>query len=100
MNLARLYDERLCPACGFKLDFTPWKDGLDQEKPCPCCGLHFGHDDADESRRETVYHLLRQRWIEAGRRWWAKGEPPKEYDPPSQLARLEQFENHTRHAGQ
>jgi hypothetical protein len=89
MNLARLYREQLCPACGYKLEFMPWKDGKAKEKPCPCCGIHFGHDDVNEEKREATYLLWRERWIDTGRRWWSAGAPPSDFNPPWQLARLE-----------
>jgi hypothetical protein len=92
VNLARLYAERICPACGFKLDFTPWQNGVATERPCLCCGIYFGYDDADESGRESIYLLWRQRWIEGGRRWWASREQPADFNPPWQLARLEVLE--------
>jgi hypothetical protein len=89
MNLARLYDEQLCPACGFKLAFKPWNDGKAQDKPCPCCGIHFGHDDQNEAKRVATYLDWRERWIDEGRRWWSAGEPPIDFNPPWQLARVE-----------
>jgi hypothetical protein len=92
MNIARLYTEQICPACGFKLPFTPWEDGIAKERFCPCCGIHFGYDDADESKREAAYLEWRKRWIAMGRRWWAKGEPSPDYNPAWQLARLEHLE--------
>jgi len=93
MNLARLYSERICPACGYKLDFQPWAKDESREQICPCCGIHFGLDDEDESRREQAYVLWRHRWISTGRRWWSNGPPPADYNPPWQLARLEQLAN-------
>jgi hypothetical protein len=92
MNLAKLYAEQICPACGFKLDFTPWAGGEVREKFCPCCGIHFGYDDAKDSTREAVYLVWRKRWIVEGRRWWAKGEPSPDYNPAWQLERLEHLE--------
>jgi hypothetical protein len=92
MNISRLYYERLCPACGYMLEFRPWQNNVAAEKPCPCCGLYFGHDDADESRREAAYHLWRQRWVAGGRRWWAPFKAPRDYNPTWQLARLEALE--------
>jgi len=55
MNLARIYDERLCPVCGYKLDFTPWDGGEFVERSCPCCGIHFGYDDLIESQPAELW---------------------------------------------
>jgi hypothetical protein len=93
MNLARIYSEQGCPACGFKLDFTPWENGVAKDKPCPCCGIHFGYDDLHANKREVIYRTWRKRWIRMGRRWWANGEPLPEFNPPWQLARLQHLEN-------
>ena len=90
MNLAKLYDEQICPACGYKLDFTPWVNGVAREKPCQCCGLHFGYDDRDQS--EAAYLRWRQHWTSTGRRWWGRGPQPPDYDPADQLAKLEHIE--------
>ena len=68
MNLARIFAEQLCPVCGYKLDFKPWS-GEDRERHCPCCGIHFGDDDADELKREATYLKWRDHWINNGRRW-------------------------------
>ena len=87
MNLARLYSERVCPACGNQLDFTPWSGGV-KEQACLCCGLHFGHDDADPVHREGKYRHWRRIWISYGKRWW-RGEPPPNFNPDEQLQRLE-----------
>jgi hypothetical protein len=91
MNLARLYAEQLCPVCGFKLDFKPWVNDVPKERPCPCCGIHFGDDDANKDERENVYLTFRQRWIKDGRRWWSAAPQPVDYNPPWQMARLEEF---------
>jgi hypothetical protein len=92
MNLARLYAEQICPVCGFKLDFQPWVNDVPTECPCPCCGTHFGYDDADKSKRERVYLEFRNRWIKDGRRWWSKPPAPPDYNPDQQLANLARLE--------
>jgi len=93
MNLTRLYADRICPACGFKLDFTPWEGNKIQERPCPSCGLFFGFDDIREDKREEVYLIARKRWIENGKRWWSKPPAPTDYNPDQQLANLARLEN-------
>src|SRR4051812_7169359 len=89
MNLARLYSERICPACGYQLDFTPWAADSQFVRPCPCCGLHFGLDDADPVHRAGTYRKWRFQWIGYGKRWWS-AKQPADYDPAAQLKRLEQ----------
>ena len=89
MNLARIYAAQICPVCGFKLDFTPWDNGKQIDRDCPCCGITFGLDDHDEAHREATYLRLRKQWTENGRRWWSKKPQPEDYNPSWQLARLE-----------
>jgi len=95
MNLARLFEEKLCPVCGYKLDFMP-SEVAPYVRPCQCCGIHFGLDDADEIRRELTYLNWRRRWISMGRRWWGKSQP-EDYNPAWQMARLEHFANEPDH---
>src|SRR4051794_12084011 len=90
MNLARLYAAQICPACGNRLEFTPWAEGAAEDRPCPCCGVHFGLDDADLIRREMTYRRWRRQWISYGKRWWSAAAPP-DFDPEEQLRRLEQL---------
>ncbi len=79
----------LCPVCGYKLDFRPWAVAKQRERPCPCCGIHFGQDDMLESQRESIYTAWRKRWISDGKRWWSKNPPPLDFDPDAQLSKLE-----------
>ena len=81
MNVLELYSKQICPVCGYKLNFIPWEGEHFQERPCPSCGIFFGFDDRNEAKREQTYLLFRQRWIEAGKRWWSK--PP---EPPANTA--------------
>ncbi|MEX0612927.1 MAG: hypothetical protein WD738_09765 [Pirellulales bacterium] len=90
MNLARLFAEQICPVCGCQLEFTPWGRTTQPETPCPCCGIHFGHDDSDPERREAVYKAWRRRWLGYGKRWWRGPEPPR-FNPDEQLAQLERL---------
>ena len=88
MNLTRIFTEQLCPVCGYQLKFTPWAE-QDKERHCPCCGIHFGDDDAEESKRDATYLKWRERWIGDGQRWWSKDPEPANFDPAGQLVRLE-----------
>jgi predicted amidophosphoribosyltransferase len=88
MNLVRLYDERICPACGNQLDFSPQAADQGHEHACLCCGIHFGYDDADALHREGTYKKWRRIWISYGKRWW-RGEVPLDFNPDEQLRRLE-----------
>ncbi len=80
--------QQLCPVCGFDLSFTPWSIGIEAERPCPCCGIHFGHDDRLGCPREEIYATWRRRWIEEGKRWWSTAPRPADFNPDEQLARL------------
>ena len=91
MNLARIYAEQICPACGYKLDFTPWADLNAKEQVCPCCGILFGYDDLNESTRAQTYLMWRQRWIDNRSRWWSKNPIPPDYKPGEQLAKVERL---------
>jgi Zn ribbon nucleic-acid-binding protein len=98
MNLARLYAEHICPACGNKLDFAPWVGDKAAERACNCCGIHFGHDDAVAAHREGKYMHWRRIWISYGKRWW-RGQPPPDFNPDEQLKRLEALEDEPEDAG-
>ena len=90
MNLARIFAEQLCPACGYKLDFQPWS-GDDSEHHCPCCGIHFGIDDKDEVAARSGLFELAESLAQYRAAWWSKEPEPADYDPTSQMARLERF---------
>jgi hypothetical protein len=62
-----------CPVCGFAGLTEPHVDptGSPTYSICPCCGVHFGNDDADKTHVE-----LRREWIEGGRQWWSQNQPP------------------------
>jgi hypothetical protein len=90
MNLARIYAERICPACGNQLDFSPQAADQRHERACLCCGIHFGYDDADAMHREGTYKKWRRIWISYGKRWW-RGEVPQGFNPDEQLRRLERI---------
>jgi hypothetical protein len=92
MNLARLYEARICPACGYHLNFTPWEGDDFHEHPCPCCGIMFGFDDLNQHRREQTYLLWRERWIESGMQWWSGQPAPDNWDANKQLTFLQRIE--------
>jgi hypothetical protein len=88
--IKRLYAARICPVCGFTLEFTPWVDDSVLDRPCPCCGIHFGHDDAVDDR-QRVYDQWRERWIEGGMPWWSNKPAPPDFNAPQQLCRLREL---------
>ncbi|MBB1179203.1 hypothetical protein DSM05_08560 [Pseudomonas sp. FW305-3-2-15-E-TSA4] len=66
-----------CPVCKWELDFEPTQSF----EICPCCGTHFGYDDAKATHAE-----LRQKWIAAGLQWWSQSTPrPDGWDAEAQL---------------
>ena len=55
--------QQLCPACGFNLDFAPWREESPSDEICPCCGIQFGYTDAaggNLAERQKVYAEWRQ----------------------------------------
>ena len=91
MDFQRLYEAKICPACGFQLDFMPWADNTELEPPCPCCGIHFGYDDATEGLRWQAYEKWRRRWVDDGMRWWSNKPCAAGFNPAEQLARLDRL---------
>jgi hypothetical protein len=77
----------LCPACGFQLEFDPRGRTLETAAICPCCGIHFGHDD-QIGDPEAAYTKWRAWWIIWGQRWWSNDPPPPDFNPDKQLAKL------------
>jgi hypothetical protein len=81
-----------CLACGYwGLTEPPWRGGSASDEICPCCGLHFGYDDAFGGRvdlRPAFYHGWRLKWRKAGMRWWSPDPPPVGWDPEEQLQAL------------
>jgi hypothetical protein len=79
-----------CPVCGYRRLFNePWLDDNPSDEICPCCGTHFGSDDArgvDEASRRIVHAELRTRWVASGCEWWSSEPPPPGWDPQQQLA--------------
>lgn len=88
-------DRYLCPVCGFPdLLEKPWENDAPSDEICPCCGTHFGYDDAaggDAARRQQIWRERRQAWRAAGTEWFSKGRPkPVDWIPVSQLASVEE----------
>jgi transcription elongation factor Elf1 len=73
-----------CPVCGFPSLEEPHVDptGSPTYSICPCCGVHFGADDVDETHAQ-----LRQKWIDEGAEWWSMNEKaPDGWNAQAQLA--------------
>ncbi len=68
-----------CPVCFF----SEMPDAPSDYNICPCCGTEFGFDDEFRSFAD-----LRHQWIAQGARWFFK-EPPTNWNPWSQLIRIE-----------
>lgn len=88
MNLEQIYELKLCPVCGFQLDFKPWNNVGASDEICPCCGIQFGYHDATPGRREPIYDEWRQRWIDDGRQWSSTNHAPPEFDADKQLKQI------------
>src|SRR2546423_638079 len=68
-----------CPVCGYIMRYPPTDHHI-----CPSCGTEFGYDDVG-----IGYALLRERWVQAGARWWSPVDPqPENWRPYEQLMRL------------
>ena len=85
-----------CPACGYEPSAEPSSAlsarGFDQY--CPCCGIHFGHDDdtgGDTGKQQEIYRQWRMHWILDGMRWWSTSlEAPTGWDPRAQVRSIEE----------
>jgi hypothetical protein len=83
-------DTFLCPVCGFgDLAEAPWSNGAASDEICPCCGTHFGYDDAaggDAGRREALHRELRRRWEVQGFPWFSRSTTaPAGWAPSAQV---------------
>jgi hypothetical protein len=60
-----------CIVCGFDLGFKPWNEDSPSDEICPCCGIQYGYDDADNAdlQRQQVYEQWRLRWVKGGMTW-------------------------------
>ncbi len=78
-----------CPVCGYGFLFEPPRSassGGGSYEICPSCGFEFGVTDDDLG---ITYEGWRQRWMEAGMRWYdGTRTPPLDWDPRDQLSRL------------
>lgn len=65
----------ICPVCAWPALDDPPSDasGFGSHEICPCCGTQFGYDDARTSHAD-----LRQRWVQAGARWFSAATPPSQ----------------------
>lgn len=82
--------KHFCPACAYALDFEPWLGNSASDEICPCCGIHFGYDDAaggDRERRIQIYDRWCKAWLAEGTPWRG-GSPPHGWEPAAQLERL------------
>lgn len=77
-----------CPACGFDLGFEPWTKGEASFEICPCCGIQFGCDDAEPSKRAQLHAEWRQRWIAEGMLWWSGRGEPADWNALEQVRRV------------
>jgi hypothetical protein len=80
-----------CLACGFGIAVQAlWVDEAASDEICPCCGLHFGYDDAGAGRgdpRSEFYDGWRARWIMDGYPWFSTATlPPEGWSGPEQVA--------------
>lgn len=80
--------KNICPVCGFdELKEPPYsKEKEPSYEICPCCGFEFGFDD-DYSDR--ILSLFRQKWIEAGAKWFIAHKKPQDWDLNKQLQNLD-----------
>ncbi len=80
----------LCPVCGYpELREPAWDNGSGSDAICPCCGTHFGYDDAaggDAAERERAWSELRRAWENKGCPWFSvQRTPPVGWDPHAQM---------------
>ena len=81
----------LCPVCGYRLGFPPWKGESASDEICPCCYIQFGFDDyagGDAEGRSAVYLAWRNRWLAEGLKWRSRQKAPPHWDPVLQLATI------------
>src|SRR5579872_991515 len=85
-----------CPVCGYDgLSYGPLRHGTDSFEICPSCGFEFGFSDGVKGE---TYELHRQKWIDAGCRWWSRSrKAPPNWDPVAQLVSLGTDYSYSRH---
>jgi hypothetical protein len=81
-----------CLACGYGgLDGPLWDGPSASDEICPCCGLHYGYDDASAGRGDATsefYVGWRARWILDGKPWFSSSrKPPAGWSADKQLTR-------------
>jgi hypothetical protein len=75
-----------CHVCGFDVGEPPWGEtGRDPTfLICPCCGCAFGYEDRLASG--VVRH--RQRWSDAGFKWFRDDARPAGWSAEPQIRQL------------
>jgi hypothetical protein len=84
-----------CLACGFSIAVEQlWIGDAASDEICPCCGLHYGYDDAQAGRGDPdsdFYVGWRARWIMDGYPWFSAATPPPDgWSGPQQVAQRSQ----------
>lgn len=101
--------EKRCYVCGLNLYEYPYDPETllaNPEMICPCCGTHYGLDDEGAGKLEIsdeiisehqefgddahkkIIHLLREDWINGGKKWWSENPAhpqPNNWNPDEQL---------------
>lgn len=84
MELRAILKRFNCPVCGFPDLERPAED----DNICPCCGTHFGYDDATTVEAEigNIHGALRLGWLRAGHPWRSRSwDQPRGWDYRKQL---------------
>lgn len=74
----------ICPVCGYDRLRRP----VQNDDICPCCGTHFGYEDAapTEEGRQQRWKELRAEWRSYDYPWFSPVTlPPAHWDPHAQL---------------
>jgi hypothetical protein len=76
----------LCRVCGLAQDEQPWgEDGnLSSFNICDCCGTTFGYEDC----LPISVKRAREKWLNAGGKWWAEKRKPIDWLLEQQLAQI------------
>jgi hypothetical protein len=83
-----------CLACGFDgiAIAELWDGDVASDEICPCCGLHYGYDDAGHGRGDPAsefYDGWRAKWASDGHPWFSTAtHPPDGWSASEQVARL------------
>lgn len=78
--------EYRCHVCGWLLEGPPWgEEGIyPSDDICPCCGCHFGYDDA----RASGVKKLREAWLSSGGKWFNPNKKPSNWSLKDQMERI------------